>query len=55
MRSSLQGILYRSENPWQESVSASGTDSAASSPLQYSELVAQDQDLRGLPCLLTPG
>ena len=24
-------------------------------PLQDSELVAQDQDLRGLPCLLTPG
>jgi hypothetical protein len=24
-------------------------------PLHYGELVAQDQDLRGLPCLLTPG
>jgi hypothetical protein len=24
-------------------------------PLQYGELVAQDQDLRGLPCLLMPG
>ena len=23
--------------------------------LQYGELVAQDQDLCGLPCLLTPG
>jgi hypothetical protein len=24
-------------------------------PLQDGELMAQDQDLRGLPCLLTPG
>jgi hypothetical protein len=24
-------------------------------PLHYGELVAQDQDLCGLPCLLTPG
>jgi hypothetical protein len=24
-------------------------------PLRYGELVAQDQDLCGLPCLLTPG
>ncbi len=24
-------------------------------PLQYGELVAQDQDLCGLPCLLMPG
>ena len=29
--------------------------SAQLPPLQYGELVAQDQDLCGLPCLLTPG
>jgi hypothetical protein len=52
----LAGFRYHGEQDRQECpIRPVQPRAARLLPLQDSELVAQDQDLCGLPCLLTPG
>jgi hypothetical protein len=51
----VAGFRYQAEQGRQERPVRPFRFRAARLPLQDGELVAQDQDLCGLPCLLTPG